>query len=451
MTAPPVVRRRQAVKFQPPPGQREPMELTNVSAFRLRLPGLKEESVSLLLKAVMSPTYQAAPNGGPPRLSLAYRRVTIGAKRNGKPEKNDAEFRRLIQNVLRTSMSVELDDEGVPVQTEMQMGKSERELREQLVEVNNHMLGALDLTGVPIPNDEVQPLETFRVRRDFAAGMPGLALPAKADLKVTYQGTHDLAPGHPAAVFDFIGPVRPRRGDQVNMGGKVWGRVEVKPDTGETLRASSHLKIDVDVRTDAGMIRVTGTMDVEYKPAAIPPSEKKPDKPPVLAADDKRVEWKYRDQGRDKNTGSFLRNPDATWTETNTRGERHTLDEWQRNGDFVLLVEAKRNIHLRFYADRVEIRTPQGNWAGLYKGSWASMRGCRTPMLSLALRVVSRLPTCNFCRLARGVCSRARHALFRKPILGLSSTQALPCPATSNAKAVTATCGRHRPLMRGIR
>ncbi|HUY93145.1 MAG TPA: hypothetical protein VMV10_30730 [Pirellulales bacterium] len=96
------------------------------------------------------------------------------------------------------------------------------------------------------------------------------------------------------------------------MGGKVWGRVEVQPDTGETLRASSHLKIDVDVRADVGLIRVTGTMDVEYKPAAISPSEKKSEKPPVLAADDKRIVWEYKDQHRDKNTGVFNRNPDAT-------------------------------------------------------------------------------------------------------------------------------------------
>ena len=372
MTAPPVVRRPQVVKFQPPPGERPPMELTNVSAFRLRLPGPVEESRSLFLKVVLSPTYTAVSNTGPPRLSLAYRRVSIGAKRNGKPERNEAEFKRLIRSVLRTSMNLEFDDEGVPVQTDMQMGDAERELHEQLVEVNNHMLGAFDLTGVPIPSGEVQPLVTFRVRRDVAASMPGLALPAQADLKVTYQGTHDLAPGRPVAVFDFIGPVRPRRGEQVSMGGKTWGRVEIQPDTGETLRASSHLKIDVDVRIDSQLIRVTGTMDVEYMPAEIAPGERKPDKPPVLAADDKRTVWEYKDQHRDKNTGVFKRNPDATWTETNTRGENHTLDEWLRTDDFVLLVEAKRNIHLRFYADRVEIRNRQGSWGVLYKGGWAS-------------------------------------------------------------------------------
>jgi len=166
--------------------------------------------------------------------------------------------------------------------------------------------------------------------------------------------------------------VRPRRGEQLSMGGKTWGRVEVQPDTGETLRASSHLKIDVDVRIEGELVRVSGTMDVEYKPAVTPPSEKKPDKPPVLAAGDKRTVWKYKDQHRDKNTGVFKRNPDATWTETNTRGENHTLDEWQRNDDYVLLVEAARNIHLRFYDDRVEIRNRQGSWGVLYQGGWAS-------------------------------------------------------------------------------
>lgn len=372
MTAPPVDRRPLVVKFQPPSGQRPPMELSNVSAFRLRLPGLAEESRSLLLKAVLSPTYQAGAGGGSPRLSLAYRQVSIGVKRNGKPEKNEEEFQRLIRNVLQTSVNLELDHDGVPVQMEMQPGKSERALNEQLAEINDHLMYALDLAVVPNPNGEVQPLETFRVRREVAAGIPGLALPAQADLMVTYQGTHEVAPGRPAAVFDFIGPVRPRRGEQLSMGGKTWGRVEVQPDTGETLRASSHLKIDVDVRIEGELIRVSGTMDVEYKPAETPASNKKPAKPPVLASGDKRTVWRYKDQHRDKNTGVFKRNPDGAWTETNTRGENHTLDEWQRNDDYVLLVEAARDIHLKFYDDRVEIRNRQGAWGVLYKGGWAS-------------------------------------------------------------------------------
>lgn len=372
MTAPPVDRRPQVVNFKPPPGDRPPMELTNISAFRLRLPGLVEESRSLLLKAVISPSYQAASGGATPRLSLAYRRMAIGLKRNGKAEKNEEEFNRLIRNMRQTSLTLELDDEGVPLQSEMQMGQSERALREQLVEINNQLLGAWDLTNVPIRGGEVKPLETFRVRREAAAGMPGLALPAQADLKITFQGTHDLAPGRPVAVFDFIGPVRPRRGDQASIGGKTWGRVEVRPDTGETLQASSHLKIDMDVRVEGELIRVSGTMDVEYRSAPAPAPAKKPDKPPVLAADDKRTVWEYKNQHRDKNTGAFKRNADATWTETNTRGEKHTLDEWQRNKELVYLVEPTRNIHLRFYDDRVEIRNRQGAWGLLYNGGWAS-------------------------------------------------------------------------------
>ena len=99
-------------------------------------------------------------------------------------------------------------------------------------------------------------------------------------------------------------------------------------------------------------------------------AERKPDVPPVLEPDDKRIEWAYVRQERDKNSGSFKRNDDATWSETNTRGETHTFEEWDRNLDYVLLVDPTRNACLRCYDDRLDVRLDDGTWRMLYQGSW---------------------------------------------------------------------------------
>jgi hypothetical protein len=173
-------------------------------------------------------------------------------------------------------------------------------------------------------------------------------------------------------MFDFNGTVRPRRGDKTNLGGHVFGRVEIAPETGEILRANTDLKVDVDLQTDAGIIRVTGTMRGELKPATnVVPPDRKPDKPPVLEPDDQRIEWVFNDQGKDKSSGSFKRNDDATWVESNSRGESHVFEEWQRNKDYVLLVDPKRKIYLRCYADHTDIFSNKATWVTLYKGEWA--------------------------------------------------------------------------------
>jgi hypothetical protein len=91
----------------------------------------------------------------------------------------------------------------------------------------------------------------------------------------------------------------------------------------------------------------------------------------VLEPDDKRTEWVFTEQGKEKNSGSFKRKDDATWVESNSRGEQHTFEEWQRNNDYVLLVDPKRKLYLRCFADRLEIFANTGAWATLYKGAWA--------------------------------------------------------------------------------
>ena len=372
MTARPFERRPLTVKFQPRPGPAAPMELTNISSFRVRMPGGQEDSRSMLLKVVYSPEYRPASGGEPDRLLLKFTRFTIGLKVNGKNEKVK-EFQEIANNVVKTAAVLEVDSDGTPLRTDLNLTKADAKLHAALTEIDENMLQAIELVAVPLSNDELRPLQTFRVQRNVGAGMPGMELPAQVDLKFKYQGTHDFAPNRPSAMFDLSGTVRPRRGEKLNMSGGVRGRVEMAPATGAILLATTDLKVDVDLQTTAGIIRITGTLHGELKPAPSPaPPERKPDKPPVLAADDQRIEWVFAEQGKDKTSGSYKRSDDATWTETNSRGERNVFEEWARGPDYVVLVDPKRKIYLRCYADHLDIFNNQQKWVTLYKGAWAS-------------------------------------------------------------------------------
>jgi S1-C subfamily serine protease len=372
MRAPPIERRPLTIKFQPCTGPATPMELSNISSFRLRMPGGQEDARSMLLKAVYRPEYRPASGGEPSRLLLKFTRFTIGLKVNGKPEKAK-EFQEIANNVVKTSASFELDTDGTPLGAELNLSKADARLHPALTEIGENMLQAIELLAVPLNNGEVQPLQTFRVQRNVAAGMPGMELPAQVDLKFKYQGTHDLAPNRPSAMFDFSGTVRPRRGDKLNLSGDVRGRVEVSPSTGEILRATTDLKVDVDLQSSVGIVRVTGTMHGEVKPPpSVVPPERKPDKPPTIEPGDQRLEWAFKDQHKDKSTGSFKRADNGGWIETNTRNERNIYEEWQRNPDYVVLVDPKRKIYLRCYANHLDIFNNQQKWVTLYKGGWAS-------------------------------------------------------------------------------
>lgn len=266
MNSAPAERKPITIKFQPY-GETSCLELTNDSAFRIRSSGGQEESHSLLTKLVVDPTYiPAAKAGDPTRLLWHYMQFSILAKKNGEPVKAESEFKLIADNVVRIASSVELDSDGTPLHTSVDFGKSDAKLRGVLQEFNEHLLESLDLLLLSIPEGEVQPLQTFRVRRNVAAGMPEFSIGAEADLKFQYQGIHVFLPKQPAAIFTYSGTVRPPRGTQANISGLVFGRIEVNPKDGVILQGTADVKVDVDLSTARGITRLTGTLKSQLKP-----------------------------------------------------------------------------------------------------------------------------------------------------------------------------------------
>ena len=153
---------------------------------------------------------------------MALHQFSILAKKNGEPVKAESEFKLIADNVVRIASSVELDSDGTPLHTSVDFGKSDAKLRGVLQEFNEHLLESLDLLLLSIPEGEVQPLQTFRVRRNVAAGMPEFSIGAEADLKFQYQGIHVFLPKQPAAIFTYSGTVRPPRNSSEHQWARIW-------------------------------------------------------------------------------------------------------------------------------------------------------------------------------------------------------------------------------------
>lgn len=270
----PVERRETVLKFQPKAGKSPPMKLTNQGSFKVRRSGGKEDSISLLLEVIMHPDVGEPVGGSATPVKLLYSSFTIGMKANGAPLRNDEEWRKIGQNMLRTNASVEFDNEGTLVHAQPNLQKVPQDMQGSLTEISEHILQALEVVSVTVPNTTIKPLETFRAQHDLSVGMPGMFVPAKVDLRYQYMGTRKLRDGRPTALFVLSGNVRGQRGAGLNVGGKVSGNADVLLETGQVTSATTNINVDLDVPAEGKLIRLTGTLGVQFRPAPPPKTTK---------------------------------------------------------------------------------------------------------------------------------------------------------------------------------
>lgn len=77
----------------------------------------------------------------------------------------------------------------------------------------------------------------------------------------------------PTALFEVTGSIRGRRGDGLNVGGGVSGKVDVLQETGAVVLAKTDIKVDLDLNEGGKQMRLTGTLSMQIRPAP-PPAPK---------------------------------------------------------------------------------------------------------------------------------------------------------------------------------
>jgi V8-like Glu-specific endopeptidase len=424
MTAMPFERRALNIKFQPIGGPAAPMELLSNANFVVRQPNSPPEPFGLLMMAAIRPDYR--PEKNICHLLLNYSRFRYTLRSNNATPPSELELRRFANNFVASSAIMDLKANGAMQKSTVNVGQVDTDFRTLITAMNEILVQSIDLLSAPIPNGEAQPLQTFAVQRNVLAGVPVAQVKAVADLKFTYHGTHEFAANTPSALFVFEGDIHAPRGNQI--GGTIRGRVEISPNTGAILSASSDLKIDADVRIPLGNKRICGTMHTDFRrqaiaalmrpivprdtpgapqdpepdmpetplavelppnqstpvaampteqPAATDPSpfaprepEPQPNMPAALAGGDKRLAWTFKDQGKGLVSGTFKRNADGGWTMTNSKGVVSPFVEQERTTDYVLLVDPTGKRWLRCYNDRIDLRSSTGAWEVLYRGGW---------------------------------------------------------------------------------
>jgi S1-C subfamily serine protease len=278
----PVVRQETVVKFQPKPGKAPPAELVDNSTFRIRAVGSEAEvTEAMRLKVIMVPNIRESDGGDTTRAQLRYTSFSIGRSMNGQSVKAEAEHRTIGKNFLKTFADIEFDNDGSVLQSQTELKNVAADQQTTVGEISEHLLQALDLMSVSVPNGPLRPMETIRVQRDMLIGLPGKFVPAVANVRYQFFGTRTTRDGRPTANFQITGRVRGRRGDGLSIGGRLSGNADILLETGQVVTGRTDVKVDLDFVAENVPLRLTGTLAIEYRPAPPPktPEAKEPAKP----------------------------------------------------------------------------------------------------------------------------------------------------------------------------
>ena len=261
----PVERREASVKFQPKPGSATSLQLTSESTFQVQT-GTRKEKQSMSVRVTTKPTVMTPNDEGDILVKLGFNSVGLGLKVNDQPVKVKETWAPLSQGFLKTTATLQFGDDGSVITSRSDVKKASAELQESLSAISDQVLQSFELLSVPLPDGTLRPLEKVRTQRSLLVGLPGMFVPIEVDTRYRYLGIRPGKEGQETAAFEITGTLRPRRGNQGKIGGRLTGNVDLLTATGELHRGFAAVTVDLEV-ADSVPFHLVGTSIISCQPA----------------------------------------------------------------------------------------------------------------------------------------------------------------------------------------
>ncbi len=259
----PVERKTITLAYKPKLDHERQAELTREGTFRILLEG-EEHSIGLNLKTTLTEHTAAKAVGTTTPILVGSKSLTFNILEDKKRIETGEDLERDIKNARFLSANVEMGADGAVVRSKGDLSNVPKESRGFVDSVSDEILQALEVVGVPLPEGEVKPLQSWKTERIVLIGNALVGVPAKAEIKYIYIGTRQQN-GRECAVLDVQGTVKGVRGAGLNLGGKVNGLSSVALDTGEVLDATLTFKSDMDVEYKKKKAKVYGELKVHVR------------------------------------------------------------------------------------------------------------------------------------------------------------------------------------------
>jgi hypothetical protein len=258
------------LKYSPPTGGKQTASLVSLGTFKIRDENGEEHSLSMNFRTAITEQFAEAEAKTFP-MRLVYNQFTLGLKLDDKPVQQNNDITKILRDIRFLAANVEMAKDGSVSAAQADLAQVPKDTREALSDLSDQVLESLELMSIPLPDRKVEAKETWKAHREFQIGPGFIAVEAKGDLVYTYRGVQ-VRSGKEVVLVGIEGEIRGKRGNGLNVGGKVTGGAVIDPATGVVIHADANVKADVDFTFARKAAKAMGTLAVSIDRPAPPPN-----------------------------------------------------------------------------------------------------------------------------------------------------------------------------------
>jgi hypothetical protein len=256
------------LQYKPPTGGKQTATLVSLGTFKIRDDDGEEHSLSMNFRTAITEQF-AEPEAKVFPMRMVYNQFTLGLKLDDKPMQQTNDINKILQDIRFMAANVEMDKDGSVSTAKADLAKVPKETRDALSDMSDQILESLELMSIPLPDRKLEAKETWKARREFQIGPGLIAVEARGDLVYTYRGIQ-VRSGKEVVLLGIEGDLKSKRGNELNVGGKVSGGAVIDPETGVVIHADATVKADVDFKFARKSAKAMGTLAVSIDRPALP-------------------------------------------------------------------------------------------------------------------------------------------------------------------------------------
>jgi hypothetical protein len=193
---------------------------------------------------------------------------------DGREEARSERLRQLLGQVEKAPVTVSMSPEGELLNLTPVVGSFPARDRNAMSYLVLQMAQGLDSMVVPLPGKEVTWDKPWTARREVLVSVAGAPELAVADLTFRYLGVRTVQ-GRREAVVRGEGTIRGRKGEGLNIAGKMEVQSSIDVESGQVWTGTARIDVDLDLSEDGASGAASGVYSVSLRRAPL----KAPPKP----------------------------------------------------------------------------------------------------------------------------------------------------------------------------
>ena len=265
----PVERTPVVLALKPKPQSKNDLEMISNTTFVLRDAEGEEHTLAVNMKTNMVETIAEVDSQGIAAIHLKYSRITMGMKLDNQPTPLDKQMKSMMPDLFKVGADLRVDSQGTLIENKLDMSAVPPKSRGLVLGIASKIQKSFEAIELSLPGKSTTANVPWTGRRDLPIDTPSDDEQGQIDMNYFYLGHHQRN-NVDEALVEMKGVVKGRKGDGLNLGGRVQGLAFVDVDHGQVTQINVTTYLDMDLQLGGRPGKANGKLEVKLarKPAA---------------------------------------------------------------------------------------------------------------------------------------------------------------------------------------